>query len=287
MALVAPVAFDGLAGVLRGEQFSVGRPDRSVLLLHGGGQNRHSWDRVAHYVAARGWLAITLDQRGHGDSDWSVDRMYSSSDFADDVVAVVDQIAGANGGQSRPVLVGASLGGIASLIASARRAEGVGGLVLVDIAPRTERLGTDRVREFMRSGLHGFAGLDEAAKVVARYKGRGSANVNHDRLKRSLRFGNDGLWRWHWDPEFVTSTDREDSEARREILLEYARGVQVPTLLIRGTKSNVVSLEGAAELKVAMPHARVVTVEGAGHMVASDDNANFSLSLLTFLESFN
>src|SRR6266540_6176398 len=86
--------------------------DPIVLLFHGGGQTRHSWHGTADALAAAGWYAISVDLRGHGDSEWSADGSYDAMNFADDVLAVVAQLP------SRPALVGASLGGVASLLAS-------------------------------------------------------------------------------------------------------------------------------------------------------------------------
>ena len=106
-----PVAFDGASGnKLRGDAF--GDPNaRPIILLHGGGQTRHSWSDTATILAEDGWQVVNLDQRGHGDSDWSKDGEYSSADYAADLVALDPQLP------ARPVFVGASLGGIAALMA--------------------------------------------------------------------------------------------------------------------------------------------------------------------------
>ena len=82
-----------------------------VLFLHGGGQTRHAWGRTAEIVAKEGWRAITLDLRGHGDSDWAPKGDYSFTAFCADTVAVADELG------KPPVLVGASLGGMTAMIA--------------------------------------------------------------------------------------------------------------------------------------------------------------------------
>src|ERR1700757_4378288 len=74
----------------------------AVLLLHGGGQTRQSWGGTSQVLADAGFLALTVDQRGHGESDWAADGNYGISAYARDVRAVASQLG-------RPVaLVGAS-----------------------------------------------------------------------------------------------------------------------------------------------------------------------------------
>jgi pimeloyl-ACP methyl ester carboxylesterase len=91
-----------------------GRPHGIVLLLHGGGQTRHSWRRTGARLAALGWSAVAVDARGHGDSDWDPAQDYSHHAMVDDLDAIVAQLG------EPPVLVGASMGGITALLAQAR-----------------------------------------------------------------------------------------------------------------------------------------------------------------------
>ena len=136
----------------------------AVLLLHGGGQTRHAWTETAITLAARGWRVIALDLRGHGESDWAPDGNYEITDFASDVVTVVDSLSAA------PFVVGASLGGIAALAAQGLVDRQLcAGVVLVDVAPRLEPAGIGRIVGFMTAYPDGFASLDEAASVIASY----------------------------------------------------------------------------------------------------------------------
>ena len=134
-----------------------------VVFLHGGGQTRHSWGRAAAAVADVGWCAVTIDLRGHGESTWDPTGAYDLDDYAGDLVAVFDQLG------REPVVIGASLGGLAAIRAMGGLRPGSGrGLVLVDIVPAMERAGTDRIGEFLRAHVQtGFASLEEAAAVVA------------------------------------------------------------------------------------------------------------------------
>ncbi|GAA4711257.1 alpha/beta fold hydrolase [Pseudonocardia yuanmonensis] len=251
----------------------------TVLLLHGGGQTRHSWRHTGRRLAAQGWTAIAVDLRGHGDSDWAPDGDYTLDAHVADLrtaVTVLDE---------PPVLVGASLGGMTSLLALAADPTLARGLVLVDVTPTTERAGTAEITDFMRSGTSGFATLDEAAAAVAAYNPHRTRPPRPEGLKKNLR-RRDGRWYWHWDPRLLDSRQTDprtlDDNARRA--REAARGLGVPTLLVRGRQSRVVSTAGAQELLSLVPSARLVDVDGAGHMVAGDDNDVFGEHLLDFLD---
>src|SRR5262249_24973198 len=125
----------------------------AVLLLHGGGQTRHAWRSTAERLARAGATAYALDQRGHGDSEWVADGAYGFADFAADAATIARTLAQRSG--TLPIAIGASLGGIASLLAEGRaeRTEGrslFGAIVLVDITPRVDQTGVARIQGFMR-----------------------------------------------------------------------------------------------------------------------------------------
>ena len=275
----ARVTFEGFEGVrLVGDVR--GDPDRSpVLLLHGGGQTRHAWGSTAERVAGRGWRTVSIDLRGHGDSDWAPNGDYSFTAFSADAVAVADQLG------SPPVFVGASLGGIAALLAEGTSDRPVScGLVLVDIAPKTELEGVERIRDFMVSGLGGFATLEDAADAIAAYTPNRPRRMRPEGLQKVLR-QRDGRWYWHWDPAFISQERTETVPDRFLGLLDVAAdNVTVPTMLVRGLLSDVVSDDGAADLRARIPGATVVEVAGAAHMIAGDRNDAFSDAVISFLE---
>lgn len=253
-----------------------------VVLLHGGGQTRHAWDGTARLLGDKGWRATTVDLRGHGDSDWAgPGGGYSLDEFAADVRAVA-------AAQPRPpVLIGASLGGLSSLVAIAEAPPGVtvaSGLVLVDVAPRLEEEGIARIAEFMLGNLDGFASLEEVADAVAAYNPHRPRPTDLSGLRKNVRRREDGRWYWHWDPRFLLSGTDEPRSLRNEDRLDAAaRALTVPTLLVRGRQSDVLSEEGARHLVSLVPHARYVDVSGAGHMVAGDRNDAFNDAVIEFL----
>jgi pimeloyl-ACP methyl ester carboxylesterase len=274
-----PFVFDRAGLRLAGERWT-GDGDgagATVVLLHGGGQTRHSWQRTAQALAASGRTAVALDARGHGDSAWDPGQDYSLDAFVGDLVAFVATL------DVPPVLVGASLGGMTALTAAGEHPGLVHGLVLVDVVVQVEQQGVERIQSFMSAHPEGFASLDEAADAIAAYNPHRPRPRNLDGLRKNLRLGPDGRWRWHWDPAFLRIADEPQRHVDRRRLGGAAAAVSVPTLIIRGAHSDVVSDAGVADMLRRVPTARVAGVAGAGHMVAGDDNDVFAAALESFL----
>lgn len=265
----------------------VGGPEDgpTVVLLHGGGQTRHSWSGTWQILVQAGWRAWSFDLRGHGDSDWASDGAYGMDDFSSDVRALTATMP------TPPVLVGASLGGLSSLVAVAEapvQREVARGLVLVDIAHRLETVGRERIGSFMTAHLDGFASLEEAADVIAAYNPHRPRPTDLTGLAKNLR-QRDGRWYWHWDPAFVLGKFGSADETRASVVhpgrLEAAvEALAVPTLLVRGRSSDLLSEEGVADFMARAPHAEFADVAGAGHMVAGDRNEVFNRAVLDFLD---
>jgi len=254
-----------------------------AVLLHGGGQTRHSWGGAAARVAQRGCQAVTLDARGHGESEWSATGDYRLVSFADDLRLVVAQL------DAPPVLVGASLGGLTAMLLTGEIAPGAAsGVVLVDIVPDMEQAGAERIRAFMvERAYEGFGSLEEVAEMVAGYTPHRERTTDVDGLRKNLR-ERDGRFYWHWDPRFmdpdagmmpteISDTDRLHSAVARMV-------ADVPVMLVRGRVSDLVSEEKAADFIARFPTVEFVDVSGAGHMVAGDRNDVFTAAVIDFLE---
>ena len=253
----------------------------AVLFLHGGGQTRHSWGGTAKAMALAGRYAVTLDMRGHGESDWTAEGEYQLRTFADDANEVIGQLG------VRPALVGASLGGMTGVLLEGDRHPGsISALVLVDIIPRMNPDGADRVKEFMMANAEsGFATLEDVADAVSAYNPHRPRPSDLEGLKKNLRF-RDGRWFWHWDPRFLQLGMTEPTREVRdpELLSRAMAAVQVPVLLVRGRMSDLVTEEGAAAFQAEYPTARYVDVSGAGHIVAGDKNDVFTAAVAEFLD---
>ena len=277
------VSFTGCEGnTIAGDVWGGGAGPVAVL-LHGAGQTRHSWSGSAGKLVDAGWRVVTIDQRGHGESDWSPAGHYSLDEFAGDASEVLRQTADRFG--EMPVAVGASLGGLSSLMVAggAHGKSPISALALVDITPRLNPNGVDGILSFMGARMHaGFSSLDEAADAIAEYRPHRPRPRSLEGLRRNLRLDQDGRYRWHWDPRFIKGP-RPISGPDRVPLEEAARRTTVPTLLVRGGLSELVDEEHAREFQELVPHAVVADVSGAGHMVTSDRNDVFAEVVTEFL----
>ncbi|ORA17321.1 alpha/beta hydrolase [Mycobacterium angelicum] len=254
-----------------------------MVFLHGGGQTRRSWGRAAAAVAERGWQAVTIDLRGHGESDWSADGDYRVVSFARDIQEVLRDLP------PKPVLVGASLGGFTSMLLAGELAPGIAGaVVLVDIVPNMDQSGANRIHAFMADRVEsGFSSLDEVADMIAEYNPHRPRPTDLEGLTTNLRRRGD-RWYWHWDPQFISGTaalppievtDRDRLYAAVAAILRDG----VPMLLIRGQMSDLVRQESADEFLARFPQVEFADVRGAGHMVAGDRNDVFAAAVQDFL----
>ncbi|MDP7706679.1 MULTISPECIES: alpha/beta fold hydrolase [unclassified Mycobacterium] len=256
---------------------------RAVVFLHGGGQTRRSWGRAAAAVARRGYQAVTVDLRGHGESDWSSEGDYRVTSFARDVVEVL------RGLPPRPVLVGASLGGFTSMLLAGEIApELASAVVLVDIVPNMEQSGANRIHAFMSDRVEsGFGSLEEVADAIAEYNPHRPRPTDLEGLTTNLRRRGD-RWYWHWDPQFISGTaafppfEVTDADRMHTAVAAILRN-GLPMLLIRGQMSDLVSQERAEEFLARFPQVEFADVRGAGHMVAGDRNDIFAGAVLDFL----
>ena len=268
-------SYDGL--ILKGDSY--GNPDDSpLILLHGGGQTRYSWGAAAKQIAEAGWHTINMDLRGHGESEWSAGADYSLDSFVNDLKVIIDSLS------KKPVVAGASMGGMTAMICEGEAKESLmRALVLVDITPRIEDAGVTRIINFMTRNPEGFSSLEKVADAVASYMPERVCPQNLEGLKRNLRVRPDGRYVWHWDPEFITNIINS-RETWAERLLNAAKNLSLPTLLIRGNKSDVVSKEGVIEFRKIVTHAEYVDVNEATHMVVGDQNTVFSHAVIEFIK---
>ena len=268
------ITADGIA--LAVETFGQGPP--AAVFAHGFGQTREAWSNCAQSTAAAGWTCSSFDARGHGDSGWLESGEYSVDQLQADLRLVCAQ------SELPPVVIGASMGGLVGMAMAGSDATSCRALVLVDITPRWEPAGVERILEFMRAHPGGFADLEEAADAIAAYLPHRGARKSPERLRKLLIEARDGRLRWHWDPRMLEPI-AEDGARHQSDLLEAAARIKVPTLLISGAASDVVSESTINEFLELVPHARHAIVPKATHMVAGDENSQFTRFVLDFLTS--
>lgn len=249
----------------------------SVVFAHGFGQTRGAWSRTGASLAAQGFGGQAYDARGHGESARNPsDLPYSVEQFADDLIIVAGEHA------EPPVLVGASMGGLFGLVAEARWPGLFRALVLVDVTPRWEQAGLERILAFMGAFPDGFDSLGHAAEVVAAYLPHRRTRKSPEELQELLREDGEGRWKWHWDRRLLDEVIG-DPDSHHAALADAARAVRCPVLLISGGRSDLVSRRTVDEFETLVPHATHVHLPDATHMLAGDDNDTFTAAVLRYL----
>lgn len=258
-----------------------GAADAPVLLFaHGFGQTRQAWRGAIRKLATAGWQCVSFDARGHGDSGRLAGGRYHLAQFIEDLRAL------AAAQPTPPVLIGASMGGLLGIAVAgdAERPAPFSALALIDITPRWEPAGVARILEFMRAHPQGFADYEAAAQAVAAYLPQRDARKSEARLRALLRRGGDGRLRWHWDPALLDVVEHE-GRAQQQALLDATRRIRLPTLLVSGGLSDVVSAATVDEFMQLLPGAVHVNVPGATHMLAGDANDAFVAAIADFVRA--
>lgn len=272
---------DGAPGICLAADSYGNSSDPIVLMLHGGGQTRHAWHATATTLAQHRWQAITVDLRGHGDSTCPRPPAYTIDDFVADVRAAITALP------EPPIVIGASLGGIAGLLAVTESPGApAAGLVLVDVAHRFEPPGGQRIVNFMESHADGFASIADAADAVADYLPHRTRPRDTSGLVHNLRRTADH-WTWHWDPAILTwarNAIRDQTQLSARLTKATTR-LHQPCLLVRGANSDVLSAAVAREFLRLAPTARLAEVPDAGHMVAGDNNDAFTAAIVGWLNT--
>ena len=252
-----------------------------VVLLHGGGQTRHAWGETGKKLAEAGYHSVALDLRGHGDSEWHSDADYTIKAYKEDLVSIIKEI-------NKPAsLIGASLGGMASLLLAGDEVNSnlCTSLIMVDIGIYPDPAGSDRIVSFMLSGEAGFESLEDVAKSISDYLPHRQKPKDLQGLKKNLRLKEDGKYYWHWDPRFIRRRPGSRDKGYFDLQLKAAQKVVVPTLLMRGALSDVVTMEDVEYFLSVIGHAKFVEIEKAAHMIAGDRNDGFAEEAIKFLRS--
>ena len=281
-ALVLPDAHHVVLGRMRFHYLDWGTRGRPpMVFLHGGGLNAHTWDLVC--LALRDERhCFALDQRGHGDSEWSPEMDYTTESHVADLEAFVDHL-----GLGRFVLVGMSLGGANGLAWAGRHGGRLAGLVLVDVGPEIRAAGAQKIAAFT-SNAKPLDSLDEVIERAMAFNPRRDRELLRLSLRHNLRQTPKGQWIWKYDQRHRgAAPDPTAYERRRALLWDAVARVQCPTLVVRGAQSDVFHDEDAARLTGKLARGRWVKVEGAGHTVQGDNPAGLLVELRAFLSELD
>jgi esterase len=256
----------------------------TVVLLHGGGLTAHTWDRVCALLSSQ-YRCVALDQRGHGDSDWSQSMDYEMDDYISDIAALSRHL-----GVARFVLAGMSLGAFNSLGYALRYEATLTGLVLIDIAPQLAGDGLDRLHGFMDAPAVKPTVEDFVAQAMS-FNPRRNPEVLRTSLLHNLRQTPDGGWTWKYDRRPRLTRQSPEGQAARAVLRaelwDRGRGLSCPTLVVRGADSDVTDREVVRSAAAGFRNARFAEIPDAGHTVQGDNPAGLSQALLAFLSELD
>jgi len=248
-----------------------------LIFIHGGGQSRRSWRRALRAMADVGFSVVSFDLRGHGESDWAPDGDYSLDAHVRDLTAIVRAMP------SKPSIVGASMGGRVALQTAAELGpELLQALVLVDLTPKLDQKGTQRIWSFLQASANGFDTIEEAADTMEHYAER-EVGRNYFRLRNSIRIGDDGRIYWRWDPK-AAHEDHLSPSGIEERLAESSAKLEIPTLLVRGTLSDLVTDECVTHFRRCQPKAEVFDIVGGGHLMKTQRLDVFCCATIDFIK---
>jgi len=245
-----------------------------ILMLHGVSQQGHSWDFVALALSDR-YHIMALDQRGHGDSDWAPEGDYSLEAQQGDIDEFVRAVL-----PPRFHLIGHSMGGRNSYVWASRHQDTLHSLVIVDTGPESAARGRNRIQRFkeLPDELDSF---EEFASRVEEYTGR-SREQTLGSLKYSIRQRADGKWTWKYDKIMRTPGQRSPTPTSDQLWDSVAK-IDCPTLVVRGSESDIFTEETMGKMQSVIPQCTTVTVDRAGHLVAGDNPADFLVAVRELL----
>lgn len=266
--------------LLRGQRFHYTERGASgappVIMLHGITGHARTWDAEAEALVPR-FRVLALDQRGHGDSDLASDGDYSIQAMAGDLAAFMDALA-----LRTATLVGLSMGGRVAIAYAGAHRDRVERLMVVDIGPEIAEAGRDRVRATMAGSPERFETPEDAVAYLRQANPRYTDALLRGRVRHGLRALPDGGFAWKYDRAIREAI--RDGRWRDSIdLWPLWSAIICPTVIVRGVESDVLSPAIVERMLAALPHARLVEVEGAGHTVPGDRPDVFLATLREFL----
>jgi pimeloyl-ACP methyl ester carboxylesterase len=264
-----------IIGSARFHYLDWGGSGHPLLFLHGGGLNAHTWDVVALMLRDR-YRCVALDQRGHGDSEWSPSIDYGVETQVRDVEGFVEALKLDN-----PVLVGQSMGGLNSMGYAVRHSARMKGLVVVDVGPEINAGGVQRIREF--SSTPELDSPEAFLERAVKFNPLRDPGVLRRSLFYNLRQLPSGKWALKHDQRRSSEEAARISNAQRERLAQQVTAIACPTLILRGALSEVLTDAAAERFAHSLKNARWTRIEKAGHNVQGDNPRGMLDAMLPFL----
>ena len=252
---------------------TAGKPP--IVLLHGGALNAHTWDVVC--LALRSdYRCIAVDQRGHGDSEWSPELDYTPDAHRRDVLGLVNHL-----GFDRFLLVGQSMGALNSFTFAAEHSDRLRGLVLIDAGPSIRTHGAERIGDFVNATAE-IDSIDDALEKALQFNPLRDPRLLRRGLLYNYRKLPSGKWARKHDMRHWNGARFKDRAERHQASWQGVERVTCPTLVVRGALSDVFHDEDAESFVRVLPNARWVKIEGAAHTVQGDNPRGLVEAMRTF-----
>jgi esterase len=247
-----------------------------ILFLHGGALNARTWDVVC--LALRGdYHCVALDQRGHGDSEWSPIVDYSPEAHARDIHGVLDALR-----FTPVVLVGQSMGGLNAFVYTMQHPERVAALVLVDVGPDIRVAGARRIGEFVANTAE-LESIDAFVEQAMAFNPLRDRRLLAASVRNNVRQLPNGRWVRKSDTRFFGRVGVDEHARRIEAYWKDTAAITCPTLVVRGALSDVFLDDAAERFARSLPNGRWTRIEGAGHTVQGDNPLRLIAVLREFL----
>ena len=254
---------------------TAGKPP--LVLLHGLRGHAHSWDDVSAALCPD-FHILALDQRGRGDSDWAPGGDYSTNAFVDDLAAFTDALS-----LDSFLLVGHSMGGRNSMAFAGRYPERVQKLVIVDIGPVVDALGSERITRELSAVPEEFDSFESVVAYIGKENRFASDSVLRRRLTYATKELPNGRVGWKYDPE-IREQRRRNTGAPAVDLWPSLANITCPTLVVRGMETDLLTEDTANRMVDTLAQGKVVQVRRAGHMVFEDNPQDFISEITPFLK---
>ena len=248
-----------------------------LVALHGLRGHAHTWDSFSEPMSAQ-YHIYSFSQRGRGDSDWAPGGDYTGAAFLADLEGAIDGL-----GLDNFVLMGHSMGGRNSMLYAGTHPEKVRKLILVDIGPEGDPRGGARIRSEMINAKEEYDSFEDLIEAQKRSNPLCPEDVLRRRTTYQSKVLPNGKIGWRYDLE-VRQQWREDRRPVPEDLWPYVANIPCPTLIVRGTESDILPVSVAERMTQVMAQAEVVEVERAAHMVMEENPDKFTQVVKEWLD---
>jgi pimeloyl-ACP methyl ester carboxylesterase len=248
-----------------------------ILFLHGGALSARTWDVVC--LGLRGaYHCVALDQRGHGDSEWSPIMDYAPEAHGRDIDGVLNAL-----GFERVILVGQSMGGLNSFVYTGQHPERVVALALIDVGPEIRMAGAQRIGQFV-SNTAELDSIEAFVELAMAFNPLRDRRLLTWSVRNNVRQLPNGKYVRKNDTRFFGQVGIEEVSRRIEGYWRNAAAIACPTLVVRGALSDVFLDDAAERFARTLPAGQWRRVEGAGHTVQGDNPAGLIAALRPFFD---